>query len=172
MEQHLKEVMRRVEEYEVESEWDRTRRALQKALLSLQIEGAKRSNDVGVTRMVESFTAQVSRMLEIKDERKAKFLQHQIEEYEYAITQDVIYRNVIRWADREFSTIRWTDQRKAQKLVMEAMAILRENPNAPLSAIKDVTDAFYSLIKKDMVSSSYLSAESSGDTNRLNILSM
>ena len=172
VEQHLKEVMRRVEEYEVESEWDRTLRALQKSLLSLQIEGAKRSNDVGVTRMVESFTAQVSRMLEIKDERKAKFLQHQIEEYEYAITQDVIYRNVIRWADREFSTIRWTDQRKAQKLVMEAMAILRENPNAPLSAIKDVTDAFYSLIKKDKVSSSYLSAESSGDTNRLNILSM
>ena len=172
VEQHLKEVMRSVETYESESEWDRARIALQKSLLSLQIEGAKRSEDIGVTRMVDSFTAQVERMLTIKDERKAKFLQHQIEEYEYAITQDEIYRNVIRWADREFSTIKWTDGRKAQKLVMAAMAILRENPNAPLSAIKDVTEEFYALIKRDKVKTSSASDNEPIFINKINILSM
>ncbi len=172
VEQHLKEVMRSVETYESESEWDRARIALQKSLLSLQIEGAKRSEDIGVTRMVDSFTAQVERMLTIKDERKAKFLQHQIEEYEYAITQDEIYRNVIRWADREFSTIKWTDGRKAQKLVMAAMAILRENPNAPLSAIKDVTEEFYALIKRDKVKTSSASDNEPISINKINILSM
>lgn len=170
VEQHLKEVMRSVEAYESESEWDRARIALQKSLLSLQIEGAKRSEDIGVTRMVDSFTAQVERMLAIKDERKAKFLQHQIEEYEYAITQDEIYRNVIRWADREFSTIKWTDGRKAQKLVMNAMAILRENPTAPLSAIKDITEEFYALIKRDTFNSD--SENTPISINKINILSM
>lgn len=172
VEQHLKEVMRCVEEYESDSEWDRTRIALQKALLSLQIEGAKRSEDVGITRMVDSFAAQVDRMLEIKDERKAKFLQHQIEQYEYAITQDEIYRETILWADREFSTINWTDGRKAQKLVMEAMAILRENPKAPLSAIKDVTEAFYALIKREKVKSTYTSADTPFVITKNDILSM
>lgn len=172
VEQHLKEVMRSVEAYESESEWDRARIALQKSLLSLQIEGAKRSEDIGVTKMVDSFDAQVERMLTIKDERKAKFLQHQIEEYEYAITQDEIYRSVIRWADSEFSTIKWTDGRKAQKLVMEAMAILRENPNAPLSAIKDVTEEFYALIKRDKVNTSSASDKEPIFINKINILSM
>lgn len=172
VEQHLKEVMRCVEEYESDSEWDRARVVLQKALISLQIEGAKRSEDVGITRMVDSFAAQVDRMLEIKDERKAKFLQHQIEEYEYAITQDEIYRNVIRWADREFSSIKWIDGRKAQKLVMKASAILRENPNAPLSAIKEVTEAFYALIKREKVLSSSDIGDSSFPIKKIDILSM
>lgn len=172
VEQHLKEVMRSVEEYESESEWERASIALQKSLLSLQIAGARRSDDIGVTRMVETFTAMVERMMEMKDERKAKFLQHQIEEYEYAITQAEIYRSVIRWADREFSSIIWTDGRKAQKLVMEAMDILRENPNAPLSAIKDVTESFYALIKRDRVSSADTSAGSAVIVNINNILSM
>lgn len=172
VEQHLKEVMRCVEEYESESDWDRTRIALQKSLLSLQLEGAKRSSDIGITRMVESFVAQVERMLAIKDERKAKFLQHQIEEYEYAITQDEIYRNIIRWADRDFSSIKWTDGRKAQKLVMEASSILRENPNAPLSTIKDVTEAFYALIKKDKVNPTCVSRDSSVIIKKADILSM
>lgn len=172
VEQHLKEVMRSVEEYESGSEWDRVRIALRKAFFSLQIESAKRSADIGIAKMVDSFSVQVERMLEIKDCRKAKFLQHQIEEYEYAITQDEIYRNVIRWADREFSSIKWIDGRKAQKLVMEAMAILRENPNAPLSAIKDVTEAFYALIKRDKVKSTCASGESSLVINKNDILSM
>lgn len=122
--------------------------------------------------MVDSFAAQVDRMLEIKDERKAKFLQHQIEEYEYAITQDEIYRNVIRWADREFSSIKWIDGRKAQKLVMKASAILRENPNAPLSAIKEVTEAFYALIKREKVLSSSDIGDSSFPIKKIDILSM
>lgn len=172
VEQHLKEVMRSIEAYESESEWDRARIALQKSLLSLQIEGAKRSEDIGVTRMVESFVAQVERILIIKDERKAKFLQHQIEEYEYAITQDEIYRNIIRWADREFSTIKWTDGRRAQKLVMKAMAILCENPNAPLSAIKDVTEEFYALIKRDKTNNTSASENELIAINKINILSM
>lgn len=172
VEQHLKEVIRSVEEYESESEWDRVRVALQKALMSLQIEGTKRSDDIGISRMVDSFAAQVDRMLEIKDERKAKFLQHQIEEYEYAITQDEIYRNVIRWADREFSSIKWIDGRKAQKLVMKASAILRENPNAPLSAIKEVTEAFYALIKREKVQPSSAVGDSSFSIKKTDILSM
>lgn len=172
VEQHLKEVIRCVEEYESESEWDRTWRALQKSLQSLQIEGAKRSEDIGVTRMVDSFAARVERMPEVKDVRKARFLKHEIEEYCYAITQDEIYRNVIRWADRKFSTIRWTDGRKAQKLVMEAMSILRENPDAPLSAIKDVTEAFYALIKRDSSGSANTSGEASAVIDKINILSM
>ena len=172
VEQHLKEVMRRLEDYEFDSEWNRTANALKKSLLSLQIAGAKRSSDIGVTRMVESFTAQTQRVLAIQDERKAKFLQHQIEEYEWAITKEEIYRASIRWAYRDFSTIKWTDPVKAQQLVMEAMAILQENPEAPLSAIKDVTEAFNALIERSAVNSFSTPFDSFDITKKNDFLSM
>ncbi|MCM1176219.1 MAG: Hsp70 family protein [Clostridium sp.] len=172
VELHLKEVMRSVEEFESQSEWDRCQKALKDALFSLQIQGAKHSEDAEVTRMVDSFCAQVERVLEIRDERKAKFLQHQIEEYKYAISKDEIYRNIIRWADREFSSIEWTNRAKAQKLVMVAADILRKNPNATFLEIKDITEQIYALIKPDEKESSSSSDNLSSRISKNNILSM
>lgn len=146
IEQHIKEVLRDIEAFETASEWDRQSNSLMKALHALQIEGLKRKEDAGITRMIESFATRVEVMLEFRDGRRAKFLQHEIEEYNYAIRQEEIYRNVIRWADANFSSIHWTDPKLAQKLVMKAAEVLRKDPNAPLSATKEVTEAFYALI--------------------------
>lgn len=151
IEQHIKEILRKVEDYANDSEWDICLAALQKAFLSLQIEAAKRHNDEAVARMTESFGAQVERMIDLKDERKAKFLQHQIEEYEYAICQDEIYRSFIRHADANFSEIKWTNGSKAQKLVLEGMALLKSNPFASLEQTKVIAESLNGLIKREKV---------------------
>lgn len=146
VEQHLKEVMRRMEEFQTESEWDRIYNGLRKALMSLQIEAAKKREDAGVQKMVAGFEVQVERMGVIKDIRQAKFLQHQIKDYEYAITQEEVYRNVIRWAHRSFLQIQWHDRAKAQEYVRQGMEILEHNPLAPLSETREVTDLIWALM--------------------------
>lgn len=98
--------------------------------------------------MIDSFAAKTERTLEIMDLVEARLLQQQIKEYENAISVDERYRNIIRWADRDFSSICWTNPLKAQKLVMKAMEILRKNPYALLSETKEITEKFYALIKR------------------------
>lgn len=167
IEQHIKEILRRVEDYANDSEWDLCLASLQKAFLSLQIEAAKRRGDEGVTRMTESFGTQVERMIDLKDERKAKFLQHQIEEYEYAICQDEIYRSFIRNADANFSEINWTNGSKAQKLVIEGMALLKSNPYATLEQTKAIAEILNGLIKREKVKTGRSSSGTAEVTSRI-----
>lgn len=163
VEQHLKEIMRQAEAFESESEWHRCRTSLQMALFSLQSTAASRLDQPRVEQMLESFTVQVDRVMQMKDVQRARYLQHQIKEYESSISQDEIYRNVINWAYNEFTKIKWTNCQKAQKLVLQAWQILQDNPRAPLYVIKPITDQFYSMIKHSGGdSSSRESASSSG----------
>lgn len=170
IEQHIKEVMRKLEEYSNDSEWELCLAALQRAFFSLQIEAAKRSDNEVAKKITESFGIQVERMIALKDERKAKYLQHQIEEYEYALCQADIYRNYIRNADANFSSIKWTNGQRAQQLVIEGMAILNKDPHAPLEHTRVIVETLLSLIKRKKVrstDSSSGSAETSGGTGRL-----
>lgn len=162
IEQHIKEILRSLEDYANDSEWERCLSALRKAFLSLQIEAAKRHGDGSVARMTESFGAQVERMVALKDERKADFLRHQIEEYEYAICQDEIYRNFIRNADARFSVIKWTDTSRAQKLVIEGMAILKSDPYATIDKTKYIAESLNALIVREYVKPSQ-SGSAAGD---------
>lgn len=163
VEQHLKEIMRQAEAFESESEWHRCRTSLQMALFSLQSTAASRLDQPRVEQMLESFTVQVDRVMQMKDVQRARYLQHQIKEYESSISQDEIYRSVIYWAYNEFTKIKWTNCQKAQKLVLQAWQILQDNPRAPLYVIKPITDQFYSMIKHSGGdSSSRESASSSG----------
>lgn len=167
IEQHIKEILRRVEDYANDSEWDLCLAALRRAFLSLQIAAAKQHNDEAVTRMTDSFGAQVERMMDLKDERKAKFLQHQIEEYEYAICQDEIYRNFIRNADANFSLIIWTNGSKAQKLVIEGMKLLKNNPFATVEETRNIVEPLNELIKRDKKRSGSHTSGTSGAMGRV-----
>ncbi len=168
VEQHIKEVMRQVEELETGSEWKRASNSLGKAMFALELDGMRHRDDVTVTSMIGSLKAQVSRITGIKDVAKARFLQHQIEDYRYSLNQDKIYRDVIRWAEADFATIKWTDRERAQKLVLEAAAILRRNSEAPLSEIKEVTEKFYAMIIHDKGGGK----STSGSGRKIDILSI
>lgn len=145
IEQHLKEILRKVEEYANCSKWDLCLDRLRSALFSLRIQAAKKSGDERVARMVDSFELQVERMADLKDEMKARYLRRQIEEYEYAICRDEIYRDYIRYAEREFSEIKWADVVMAQQLVIEGTMLLKNNPNATYEQTKDIVDTLYVL---------------------------
>lgn len=158
IEQHLKEVFRSIEDYEMTTEWDRERVKLQRSMMSLQISTARRK-DSSINRMVESFIAQVDRTIALKDILRARILHNQIENYEYSLRQDEIYRNYICWVDRDFCSLKWINPETAQKLIRKAKDILKEDPEAPLSKTKDIAEKIAGLlIREDTYSDNETSA--------------
>lgn len=148
IEQHIKEVLRRIEDYENATEWDRERVKLQRTLLSLQICAAQKK-DPGVAQMVESFTAQVDRVVAVKDILRSRTLRNQIDNYEYALKQDEIYRDFIKWVDRDFCFLKWRDLQVAQELICNAKKILIDDPEAPLSKTKKVAETINGLLIRE-----------------------
>ncbi len=158
IEQHLKEVFRSIEDYEMTTEWDRERVKLQRSMMSLQISTARRK-DSSINRMVESFIAQVDRTIALKDILRARILHNQIENYEYSLRQDEIYRNYICWVDRDFCSLKWINPETAQELIRKAKDILKEDPEAPLSKTKDIAEKIAGLlIREDTYSDNEASA--------------
>jgi len=148
IEQHLKEVFRCIEDYEMATEWDRERVKLQRSLMSLQISAASRK-DSSVNRMVESFIAQVDRAVALKDILRARALHNQIENYEYSLRQDEIYRNYICWVDRDFCSLKWVNPETAQELIRKAKDILKDDPEAPLAKTKDIAEKIAGLLIRE-----------------------
>ena len=158
IEQHLKEVFRSIEDYEMATEWDRERVKLQRSMMSLQISAASRK-DPNVNRMVESFIAQVDRTIALKDILGARTLHNQIENYEYSLKRDEIYRNYICWVDRDFCSLKWKNPETAQELIRKAKDIIKDDPEAPLSKTKDIAEKIAGLrIREDTYSDNETSA--------------
>lgn len=160
VEQHVKEVMRQIEDFEDKSKWHISCTALKRALFALHVEGAKHSDDPVIRSMIETLEARAKRVMQLEDEFNATLLRHKIEEYRDALHIEETYRDCILWADSEFDTIRWKNRSQARKLVNQAVKILQDDPNAPLSRIRGVTDAFYSLIKHDKQEEDYTGSQS------------
>ena len=157
LEQHLKEVFRSIEDYEMTTEWDRERIKLQRTMMSLQIYAAGKK-DSNVSRMVESFIAQVDRAIALKDILRAKTLHNQISNYEYSLRKDEIYRNYIYWADKNFYFLKWVNSETAQELIRNAKDILKEDPEAPISKTKNIVERIAGLRIDEDTSDSETSA--------------
>lgn len=145
VEQHLKEVLRDVEDYETGTEWEREFYRLKKEMLNLQVE-ASTKGDPGIARITKAYEEQVDKVKAYKDVLGARTLRAEIKSVCYRITQDRIYRNFILWADEEFSALEWTDPDLAGKLVSKAMKILKDDPEAPLSKTREIAENINGLL--------------------------
>ncbi len=153
IEQHIKEVFRSIEEYEIATEWDRECSKLRNSLMDLSITVACRKEDPGVVRMLENFEAQVDRAVVQRDVLKARTLRNQIETYDYSLTKDQMYRNYIKWVYDDFSVLKWTFPQAAQRLVSKAKAILKKDPAAPLSKTMDIVKEIDAMLVSDKTGS-------------------
>ena len=163
VEQHIKEILRTLEDYELSSEWDCAYYSLEKAFMNLQILAAKFKEDPSVATMVDNFSKQIERINYLQDIEKADFLEKQIDDYSFAINIDENYRNFIRWANNNFRYITWMDQKKAQKYVLEAMELLKSNPLAPYSETKDLAHLINNLIKQNSSQANQTNSGSASD---------
>lgn len=148
VEQHIKEVLRLIEEYEVTTEFEREHIRLKKALMELRIE-ANKKNDPSVNSVVENFEYQAELVAELKNVLRAKSLTEQIKHYTYSLQQEEIYRNFIYWTFAQFKHLKWSDANSAKDMINRGIAILQEDPNAPLSRIESIVNHINYLLVHD-----------------------
>ena len=146
VEQHLKEILREIDDIDTASEWNRAYKPLKSSFFKLQIE-AIRCKDSGVNQMVEEINRRIEAVAKTQNRTKAKELKVEIDNFAYALGEERYYRDFINYAAREFSAINWCDKKRAKRLTEEAFAILRDDPNASLSKIKAIADQINALIK-------------------------
>ena len=146
VEQHLKEMLRQMEEHESLSDWEQQRVKLNKTLLRLQGELSKTGSDLAKDVM-ESYSARVQRVSALKDAEQAKNLEREMHEYWYELYMDEDYREFILYCSNKFDKIVWTDKKSARRYVNEGMKILQKNPMASRKETAVVVNALDSLFE-------------------------
>lgn len=169
VEQHLKEILRKIEDYEDSSEWTRFFKSLKSALFNLVIEGQSHGDPM-IDQAIESYKAQVERVNVLKDMRIGKALKREIENLEYKLSEDARYRSYIWAMHANFATYEWTNSKQAQKLIQKGVRLLQEKPCASVAATSGIVEGIAALVKKDKSIS-----DTNGDdltTHRIDLPSM
>ena len=148
VEQHLKEILREVEELEDSSEWLREKRRLMKAFLDLQIAASKKK-DPSVQQIMESFEVQVERVKLAENILEARSLCAQMGEYEYNLTKDERYRDTLIYYHTFFSRYKWKNPGRAQELVLQGKKMIDEDPNVSADILYPILIDIQNFISED-----------------------
>lgn len=145
VEQHLKEILRVIEELEESSEWIREKKRIQKVFLDLQIAAADKKDDPGVAKIMTAFENQMERVMLREDIIEAKTLCRQIEDYEYNLTFDKRCRDAVFHFHAYFNLYSWKDPAHAQKLLIEAKEAIAKDPEVKGDVIYPILNKILSL---------------------------
>ena len=143
VEQHLKEVLRQIENFESLSEWTKQQTKLRKMLIQLQGELLKQGSE-SAKLVIESYKARVDRVSSLKDAEQAKELEREMYNYWYSLYEDEDNRSYILDCNRYFDTLEWTDKFSARRLVKEGIALIEKNPNATRNETAVIVNALWS----------------------------
>lgn len=123
--QHLKEIMREIEEVEKQSQWTRVKHEMDALFEKLK----KANEDLGnseSSRKIFELEEQASKIVAQKDVASGKMLvkaQHQLF-VELTIYYQII--GLIKDLYNRFDSIRWKDAAKAKQVLFKALAIIKE----------------------------------------------
>ena len=144
--QHLKEVLRRLENLEKDTEWERAEAKLRYEFDDLERLNQKQGNEK-TTQAVNALRAQVDDVIRKKDVKLA----HELTEIiiHLFVQMDMVNQcayELIRM-NRDFETIRWKDRTRARQLVNRGMAELNNQPTA--EQLRQIVIALFDLMPDD-----------------------
>lgn len=125
--QHLKEVLRKIEDEDAGSEWDRLERDIREEFERLEKADKELGNDKShlLTSHLRSQTDQVIRS---KNVLMGRDLLDQIRTVFFQLTMIYQCMGLIRDCSNNFGRFRWKDASRARQLVNQGMAIIGNNP--------------------------------------------
>lgn len=144
--QHLKEVLRRLENLEKNTEWERAEAKLRYEFDDLERLNQKQGNEK-TTQAVNALRAQADDVIRKKDVKLA----HELTEIiiHLFVQMDMVNQcayELIRM-NRDFETIRWKDRARARQLVNRGMAELNNQPTA--EQLRQIVIALFDLMPDD-----------------------
>ncbi|MBR2031943.1 MAG: Hsp70 family protein [Alistipes sp.] len=126
--QHLKEVLRKIEDKDDETEWDRIEAELRKEFERLE----KAQNDLGnekTAQIVEQLRKQTDQAIRAKDVKVGKDTLEQINSLFIHLTLLYQCMGFIEHYNRIFASINWNDSSRARQLLNKGLDAIKNSPS-------------------------------------------
>ena len=146
--QHLKEVLRKIESYDSNTEWQRARIMLEQAMQDAQIMQDTYGDECTMLNF-HRLQLQADEINKYADARMAKLLVEHIKLFKKSLES---LRNAISWVyhyDNNFDDYNWSDETKARKVIDKALGIVRDKPS--LQTLSPLLSMLQGLIIEDIV---------------------
>lgn len=127
--QHLKEVLRKIEDLYAGSEWDRLEKKLRKQFERLE-ESQQKYGDSQTGNVVIQLQNAIDQVIRDKDVKLGKELLEQIDSLDYKLSMVEYFMAWIYNWHTTFDSKSWKDRGHARQLVNRGMEIINENPTA------------------------------------------
>ncbi len=125
--EHLRDLLRKIEEIDLNTEWDRTEKKLRKEFADLEHAQNELGNEQ-TAQIVNQLRAQVDNVIRQKDVVLGQETIDQIVGLYVQLTMVYQCISIIRDCSNRFGLIRWKDSSRAQQLVQRGMEIINDNP--------------------------------------------
>lgn len=126
--QHLKEVLRKIEDRDDETEWDRVEAELREEFERLE----KAQNDLGnekTAQIVEQLRKQTDQAIRAKDVKVGKDTLEQINSLFIHLTLLYQCMGFIEHYNRVFASINWNDSSRARQLLNKGLDAIKNSPS-------------------------------------------
>ena len=125
--QHLKEVLRKIEDEDAGSEWDRLERDIREEFERLEKADRELGNDKS-HQLTNHLRSQADQVIRSKNVLMGRDLLDQIHTVFFQLTMIYQCMGLIRDCSNNFGRFRWKDANRARQLVNQGMAIIANNP--------------------------------------------
>ena len=125
--QHLKEVLREIENKDDETEWDRIEREIREEFDRLEL-AQKELGDAKTAQNVEQLRRQTDQVIRSKDVRMGHEVLEQINALFMHLTMLYQLIGLIRHYNDQFGSTRWTNSTRARQLINQGIQIINNNP--------------------------------------------
>ncbi len=125
--QHLKEVLRKIEDEDAGSEWDRLERDIREEFERLERADRELGNDKS-HQLTNHLRSQADQVIRSKNVLMGRDLLDQIHTVFFQLTMIYQCMGLIRDCSNNFGRFHWKDSSRARQLVNQGMAIIGNNP--------------------------------------------
>ena len=126
--QHLKEILRKIEDKDDETEWDRVEAELREEFDRLE----KAQNDLGnekTSQIVEQLRKQTDQAIRSKDVKIGRNTLEQINSLFIHLTLLYQCMGFIEHYNRRFASVKWSDVSRARQLLNKGLEAINNNPS-------------------------------------------
>lgn len=125
--QHLKEVLRKIEDFEEGTEWGRVEAELRDEFDRLEKANADLGNNK-TNQAVEALRSQIDEVIRKQDVKMARELKEIVSHLFFQLTMVYQCRYLIEDMNRDFNTIQWKDRNRARTLINQGLAEISNQP--------------------------------------------
>ncbi len=141
--QHLKEVLRKIEDRDSDTEWQRLEKEIRTEFDRLEKADADKGNEKSHA-VVNQLRTQTDQVIRSKDLQMGREILEQIKGLFVSLNLiEILIVHILQWHE-DFNDIHWTDSSRARQLINQAMNIIRDNPS--VDKLRPIAIQIYELL--------------------------